>query len=154
MAFADRLQRERGKAKIDRLVVLVVERRQRALQASFPSLSLSPSLLSLGRGPVRLSLPSCAGDVSKAQAFDLYLVWTNLSLSLRERRASLSNSSQKSPKLSNSTLKKNSKKHFFQPTRKSMDLDEAMKHFARTSARCCDKARSGRDPWVYGGALE
>ena len=41
-----------------------------------------------------------------------------------------------------------------QPTRKSMDLDEAMKHFARTSARCCDKARSGRDPWVNGGALE
>ena len=51
-------------------------------------------------------------------------------------------------------LKKNSKKHFFQPIRKSMDLDEAMKHFARTSARCCDKARSGRDPWVNGGALE
>ena len=90
MAFADRLQRERGKAKIDRLVVLVIERRQRALQASFPSLSLSPSLLSLGRGPVRLSLPSCAGDVSKAQAFDLYLVWTNLSLSLSEREESLS----------------------------------------------------------------
>lgn len=35
-----------------------------------------------------------------------------------------------------------------------MDLDEAMKHFARISARCCDKARSGRDPWVNGGALE
>jgi hypothetical protein len=42
----------------------------------------------------------------------------------------------------------------FQPTRKSIDLDEAMKHFARTSARCCDKARSGRDPWVNGGAVE
>ena len=109
MAFADRLQRERGKAKIDRLVVLVIERRQRALQASFPSLSLSPSLLSLGRGPVRLSLPSCAGYVSKAQAFDFYFVWTNLSLSL----SSLSNSSQKCPKLSNSTLQKNLKKTLF-----------------------------------------
>ena len=40
------------------------------------------------------------------------------------------------------------------PTRKSMDLDGAMKHFARTSSRCCDKARSGRDPWVNGGALD
>ena len=149
MAFADRLQRERGKAKIDRLVVLVVERRQRALQASFPSLSLSPSLLSLGRGPVRLSLPSCAGDVSKAQAFDFYFVWTNLSLSLlsQTRLKNVQNSPIQ-------LFKKISKKHFFQPTRKSMDLDEAMKHFARTSARCCDKARSGRDPWVNGGALE
>lgn len=149
MAFADRLQRERGKAKIDRLVVLVIERRQRALQASFPSLSLSPSLLSLGRGPVRLSLPSCAGYVSKAQAFDFYFVWTNLSLSLlsQTRLKNVQNSPIQ-------LFKKISKKHFFQPTRKSMDLDEAMKHFARISARCCDKARSGRDPWVNGGALE
>ena len=105
-----------------------------------PSVFLSPRARATSRKP-KHSTYTLFGQIS-------------LSLSLRERRASLSNSSQKCPKLSNSTLKKNSKKHFFQPTRKSMDLDEAMKHFARISARCCDKARSGRDPWVNGGALE
>ena len=113
-------------------------RTTRLLLSSFPR---------AGNSRGHMSLRPCAGYVSKERKHSNYTFGQISSLSPTPFEFN-QNSQLLKKKL------KNSKNTFSQPTRKSIDLDEAMKHFARTSARCCDKARSGRDPWVNGGALK